>query len=311
MNIIYKLENLSKNGKGKRFYIGQKCECRTEVVNGVLTIINNKTELPYFGSSSDSDMNNQVAKGDTFEASVLEIVPSRKDLHSKEDFYIRKYDAVNSKEFYNKSYPLDFNYSYNHNDVKNIYGELVKEYASRESSVSKRVNRAKKLGFKNLVDFYKDIYHKLQETNNLSEIARSYELERHYVSRLIEDVNISKFYKEVSNKSAVTKSKIVDMICNGASVKYVAMALELEFATVLDYIGIENFKDIRYFVAKRKGMTEDQLGREVLKLFLEGKSLTKISKELSITITSAKRYLYRFIRKHVKINDFDGILNNE
>ena len=50
MNIIYMLENKQK----QKFYIGQKVECRVEKINGLKTIINNKTELPYYGSSIDS-----------------------------------------------------------------------------------------------------------------------------------------------------------------------------------------------------------------------------------------------------------------
>ena len=49
MNIIYLLTNLTNNKK----YIGQKVECRIENLDGINTIINNKTELPYYGSSSN------------------------------------------------------------------------------------------------------------------------------------------------------------------------------------------------------------------------------------------------------------------
>lgn len=52
MNIIYKLTNLTNN----KSYIGQKVECSIEEIEGIPTIINNKTGLPYFGSSSSMEM---------------------------------------------------------------------------------------------------------------------------------------------------------------------------------------------------------------------------------------------------------------
>ena len=41
MNIIYML----KNEQNEKSYIGQKVECRIIEINGLKTIINNKTEL--------------------------------------------------------------------------------------------------------------------------------------------------------------------------------------------------------------------------------------------------------------------------
>ena len=65
MNIIYMLENKQK----QKFYIGQKVECRIETINGLKTIINNKTELPYYGSSSNIDMQRDLLT-DKFEVHI-------------------------------------------------------------------------------------------------------------------------------------------------------------------------------------------------------------------------------------------------
>ena len=89
MNIIYMLENKQK----QKFYIGQKVECRVEEVNGLRTIINNKTELPYYGSSSNIDMQRDLLT-DKFEAHVLEIVNDKTKMCEREEYYIRQHKAV-------------------------------------------------------------------------------------------------------------------------------------------------------------------------------------------------------------------------
>ena len=85
MNIIYMLENKQK----QKFYIGQKVECRIEGINGLKTIINNKTELPYYGSSSNIEMQQDLLT-DKFEAHILEIVNDKTKMGEREEYYIRK-----------------------------------------------------------------------------------------------------------------------------------------------------------------------------------------------------------------------------
>ena len=41
---------------------------------------------------------------------------------------------------------------------------------------------------------------------------------------------------------------------------------------------------------------------------LENKGIDEISKELSLTTLQTNRYFHKFIRKHIEINDFNGIL---
>lgn len=302
MNIIYLLKNLTN----QKMYIGQKVECRIEIIDGVQTIINNKTELPYYGSSSNIDMKNDL-KQHLFFAEVLEEVLDKKKMVEREEYWIKKFNAVESKRFYNLSYPLNYQKRDFQNSVKNEFGELYKEFAANESAISKRINSAKKVGFNTLEDFYLDVYQKIKIENNLAKIAREYKVERHTISRLIKEVNLEKFYTEIQNYSKRTYNKIVDFRIKGASIKKIGELLNLEFATILYYIGTDNYKKQDYFVSNRKGLTEDELGYKIMEMFLDNKGFKEISKKLKLTKNQTTRSFHRFIRKHVEINDFNGI----
>lgn len=302
MNIIYLLTNLTNNKK----YIGQKVECRIENIDGIDTIINNKTELPYYGSSSNILMIEDM-KSCKFKAEILEQVLDKKDICKREDYWIKFYNAVESKDFYNLTYPLDYSKRDFQNSVKNEFGELYKEFAANESAISKRINSAKKVGFNTLEDFYLDIHKKIQIENNLAKIAREYGVERHTISRLIKEVDIEKFYTETQQYSKRTYNKIVDYRIKGASIKKIAKLLNIEFATVIYYIGTDNYKKQNYIISNRKGLTEDELGYKIMEKFLKGDGLNKISKDLQLNRNQTSRSFYRYIRKHIEINDFNGI----
>lgn len=303
MNIIYLLTNLTNNKK----YIGQKVECRIENLDGINTIINNKTELPYYGSSSNILMIEDM-KINKFKAEILEQVLDKKEICKREDYWIRLYNAVESDDFYNLSYPLDYSKRDFQNSIKNEFGELYKEFAANESAISKRINSARKVGFNTLEDFYLDVYKKVKRDNNLAKIARDYNVERHTVSRLVQEVNLEKFYSEIQNYSKRTYNKIVDYRIRGASIKKIGELLNLEFTTVLYYIGTDNYKKQNYIVSNRKGLTEDELGYKIMEKFLKGEGLSKISKDLQLNKNQTFRSFHRFIRKHIEINDFNGII---
>jgi len=304
MNIIYLLNNTQNNKK----YIGQKVECRLENLNGVNTIINNKTQLPYYGSSSHTEMKEALIKGVTFEASILEIVDDKKKMWEKESYWINFYNAIESTEFYNLSQPLNYQKRDFQNTIKNIYGETYKEYASNESSLGKRISSAKKIGFDKLEDWYLDVYNKLQLNPNLAEVSRQYGIERHTISRLLADVDINKFYEETQNYTKKTLNIISEYRLQGASIKKIAKLVNLEFATVLFYIGTDKIKNKTCSVSKRKGLTEDELGYKIMKLFLENKKFGEIGEILDLSDIQTTRSFHRFIRKHIEINDFNGIL---
>ena len=303
MNIIYMLENKQK----QKFYIGQKAECRVEELQGIRTIINNRTELPYYGSSSNIEMQKDLLT-DKFEAHILEIVEDKSQMCERENYYITLYKAVELPMYYNLSYPLDYQKRDFQNSIKNEFGETYKEYAANESAISKRINSAKKIGFNTLEDFYLDVYKQLNKTQNLAEIARHYNVERHTISRLLKDVNINNFYNQTKTFSKRLKNNIIDLRVRGASIKRIAFILNQEFATILYYIGSDKIRNKSFLVAKRNNLTEDELGYKIMKLFLENKGIDEISKELSLTTLQTNRYFHRFIRKHIEINDFSGIL---
>lgn len=302
MNIIYLLTNLTNGRK----YIGQKVECRIENIDGIDTIINNRTELPYYGSSSNILMIEDM-KSCKFKAEILEQISNKKEICKREDYWIRFYNAVESEDFYNLSYPLDYSKRDFQNSVKNEFGELYKEFAANESAISKRINSAKKVGFNTLEDFYLDVYQKIKIEKNLTKIAREYNVERHTISRLVQEVNIEKFYSEIQNYSKRTYNKIVDYRVKGASIKKIGELLNLEFATILYYISTNNYKKQNYLVSNRKGLTEDELGYKIMEKFLKGEGLNKISKNLQLNKNQTTRSFHRFIRKHIEINDFNGI----
>ena len=182
---------------------------------------------------------------------------------------------------------------------------LIKFY---QLAISKRINSAKKIGFNTLEDFYLDVYKQLDKTQNLAEIARYYKVERHTISRLLKDVNIDNFYNQTKTFSKRLKNNIINLRVKGASIKKIAYLLNQEFATILYYIGSDKIRNKTYLVAKRNNLTEDELGYKIMKLFLENKGIDEISKELSLTTLQTNRYFHKFIRKHIEINDFNGIL---
>lgn len=313
MNIVYLLTNLSNNKK----YIGQKSECRIEKIDGLDTIINIKSELPYYGLSKNEEMKKDLCKY-KFSASILEKVSNKKDLTNREEYYIRLHNAVESDEYYNLGYPESFhNYKKEskiekkdfQNSIKNIFGETYKEYASKESNISKRINSARRVGFENLEDFYLNIYYKIKEQDvlNYAALARSYGVERHTIARLVKEVNLDKFYNEIQNKNSKIEAKIKDLRVKGASIKKIAEILDIEFATVLFYIGTKKIKTKKFIVAERKGLTEDELGYKIMEKFLAGEGLKEIALALGLTKLQVTRYFHRFIRKHLEINDFKGI----
>ena len=100
MNIVYLLTNITKE-KGRRFYIGSKTECNVICLDGIDTIIDLKSDKPYYSSSQSLEMKEDMSKGNVFVARILESVPNRKTLLERENYWITKYDAVSSQEFYN------------------------------------------------------------------------------------------------------------------------------------------------------------------------------------------------------------------
>ena len=166
MNIIYKLTNKTKNTFPK-YYIGCKTDCTITNINGVNTIINTVTNRPYYGSSLNNFFAEDLSSGHIFEAEVLEIVPKKENLMNVEANWLQKVNACNNNEYYNLS--NGFQTLSKPDKVVNIYGEVLKDYAMRQSNFSKKRNTAKELGFKSILDFSLFTYYKRIENKNWAE----------------------------------------------------------------------------------------------------------------------------------------------
>lgn len=162
MNIVYLLTNTSKT-EGKRFYIGSKTECQIVDVGGIPTIVD-RDGKPYYSSSSSFEFKEAMLRGEIISASLLEEVHDKKKLLLAENAWIDKSNAVFSEEYYNMSNAV-LN-CHNQDAIANLYGESVKELAKRNSSLGKRDNSAKDLGYSNFGELCFDIWERYSKNNN-------------------------------------------------------------------------------------------------------------------------------------------------
>lgn len=316
MNIIYKLTNL-ENGKA---YIGQKMQCHIAEIDGVPTIISSNRSTIYLGSSSNVEMIEALKKKVRFKAEVLEEIPDKYRgtpfPFEREEYWMRKFNAVESDEFYNLSYPLYDKRGVKGyiNSIKNIYGETYKEFTNRASTISRRVKTIESLGFQGFKDFYKFVLKSRSEGLNDAEISRSLGKHRHFISSMEEYSNFKKVLEELDNTNEyhVNKAKFHRM--RGASIKQVAIELELEVETVYHLLGtLKNIPDPegKMKVSDRMGITSDELGYRVIKRLKEGMAQKEIATDLGIRPFEVRRYLERFIREHIDLSEFDGMYKKE
>lgn len=87
MYVVYLLTNIDKDTQPNK-YIGSKSHCKIIDVDGIPTMIDVKTGKPYFGSSTNQEMRDDLKRGDRFSCTVLEEVPweNKKHLREREDF---------------------------------------------------------------------------------------------------------------------------------------------------------------------------------------------------------------------------------
>lgn len=188
MHLIYMLTNTAKT-EGKRFYIGSKQEAQICKVAGINRVID-RNGLVYNSSSQSVEFKNDLCTGDVFEASMLEEVNDRKKLIHREEYWINKYNAVHSEEFYNISNAmLD---CHNQDAILNEFGEIFKVVAVGKSAVAKKDKTAKKYGFNNFGEFSFKL-HDLLKTNNGQEVANIFSsVDRHIPKRFIEKYDMNK-----------------------------------------------------------------------------------------------------------------------
>lgn len=304
MNIVYLLTNLDKKEGEKRFYIGSKTESRLEVIDGLSTIIDIKTERPYLGSATDFTMKQDLINRNRFSAEILHIVKERKDLLNIENEEINKRNAVNSFEYYNLSNAIIGGFTYDHEAVINFFGEKRKDFNSSKSGFSKKTKTANRFGFKKVYDFALWIYKEKQNTMYFTDIAKKLNCERHIPARFIESYNMEKCLKETKEINEDLKYQVRDLFKKGASINKISEILNIEIPSVDFYMeDFDKVNERHYMTAKRKNLTEKELKLKILKLVLEGNTVGTAAKTLGINQYSANRYFLKTVREFIKIED--------
>lgn len=303
MNIIYKLTNLERE-EGRRLYIGSKAECAIETIDGIDRIVSLKTGLPYYGSSTCPLMKEDMQNGHRLQAEVLEEVPDKKNLLDRENYWIKKFDAVDSPEFYNIAYAIIGGHSIDQTAAYNMYGETIVAYGKATSSMNKRQNTAKRFGFKNMGEFCVWLYMEWLSGKTYAQIAQEIGWERHAPYRYRADYNMEKCLNEYFENDEDLRHEIRTLLAKGVSAKRIAELKGLELPTVSLYIGdYDQVYTKAFLVAQRRGLTKDELEKKVVKLVLEGQGFLEAARELSINETSAKRYFLRYVRANLDPNN--------
>jgi hypothetical protein len=297
-NLIYLLTNINKS-EGKRFYIGSKQEATLECFDGVMTILD-RNNKPYYSSSSSFEMKEEMKRGDIFEASLLEWVPDRRNLLEIENKYIMEKDAVKSDNYYNMSYAL-MN-CHDQEAVANKFGETIKELACRNSSLSKRDNTAKKLGFNNFGELHLWVKQKKDEGFSHGDMSELIGKHRCFSKNIIEGIDLEKAYLEIEN-SNIYQDKLRSMIACGCSLYYAAELLKLELPSARIIIGDYNKEMERaYRCALKVGLSKDELEKRVVQIILnskDGEGYKDAARELKIGTEAVRRYLARYLKKNL------------
>lgn len=301
MNIIYKLTNINKK-EGKRFYIGSKIECTVENYLGVQTILD-RNNKPYLGSSTCLEMKQDLINGDIFEAEILEVVPKRNLVRERENFYLKSYNVL-SDIFYNKTDNAlaPRNSKEGQNVIINKYGETLKEYAASKSGISKRVNRCKKLGFSSYKDLVIYVNEKLNSGETLAKISRDLKCNRHSIGSTLKGVNLKKCVSEM--KDTTIKKTVKLFFLHNASVHKTAEILNLELPTVVYFL--QEYNPVRKKVdvlLNRKGISKIDITKIIIREYLEGKSIKKISENLKLDRRTTQKYFDYYVKKRLNIND--------
>lgn len=300
MTAVYLLTNLDRKAGEKRFYIGSKAECRLEVLNGLPTLIDCKTEKPYLGSSSSPEMKQDLLLGHRFSATILKSKLPKKRLLEAENECIKEFNAVDSPEYYNMAYATLGGFMHDHNAVMNFFGETIKEYSSSKSGTSKRNTTAKKLGFDCIGDLALYIYEERALCNSYKEVADKLNCDRHTPSRFIEGYDMPKCFKEVQDKNEDTQHLVRDLYTRGASYHKIKELTGLEIPTITIYLkGFDRGSTKEYLTARRRNLTEEELQLKIIALYLSGESIGSCADKLNINKFSAVRYFDKYVRAHL------------
>lgn len=285
--------------EGKRFYIGSKQECSLEMFDGVMTVLD-RYEKPYYSSSTSIEMQEQMKRGDVFEASALEWVGDKKNLLEIENKYINEVDAVFCEEYYNKSNAL-MNV-HDQTAVANKFGETVKDLACRNSSLSKRDSTAKKLGFDNFGEFHLWVRDQMDQGVSHPAMCEKIGKHRHFSQVSIKGIDLDKVTRELLEKDK-HQVELRRMIACGCSFYYATELLGLELSSARIMLGDFNKKHQRAFKASLKvGKTKQEMEEEIVRIILtskDGEGYKDAAHELNIGMETVRRYLSRYLKKNL------------
>lgn len=302
-NIVYLLTNLSKE-EGRRFYIGSKQESSVEVYDGVSTILN-REGIPYYSSTTSYEMLEDIKNGHVLSAEVLEYVPKREDLIKVENKYMKKFNAVESDEYYNKAYAV-LNAHYDPNSLANKYGETISQLSVRNSSWSKRDGRAKECGFNN----FGELYFWIQDQKDLGRSGRSVSedigKERHFAYRTISKMDIPKakeqYEKYKDDEDFIKKLRV--MIYNNCSPIYACELMGIEWACGRLLIGDYREKDKSFVAALKNSMTKEELERKVVQYVYDsemvGNGFKEAARQLNLSLETVRRYFIRYVKANME-----------
>lgn len=302
MHIIYLLTNKSKQ-VGKRFYIGSKTDCKVIEIKGVHTIIRTSNGKPYYSSSTCPEMRQDLLNGDIFEATILEQIShkNKSNIIETEDKWIRKYDAVNSTEFYNLAYPLKYfcNNKDKFQQTANKYGQSVIDLAKDNSTLSKKDGSAKSLGFKNFGELCFEIWNEYKVTNNWSAIAKKYGKHKGFCRVYVEQYDMAKAEQDLKLNLQKELRSLIDENC---SLRKACEVLNIEYPAGRVLLG-EYLENKSFTVSRNLGLSKEELEISITKRILDGEGFREVSNSTGLIYESVKRYFFRCIRKRLKSSD--------
>ncbi|QDP59505.1 MAG: hypothetical protein GOVbin4162_79 [Prokaryotic dsDNA virus sp.] len=299
MNIVYRLVNKREDAKPK-YYIGMKQECDIVSIEGEEIIWCNREDKEYWSSSASVQYFKDFSRGDRFSVEVL-FKGSREAVAKKEVELLEQVDAANNPLYYNLC--NQSLHTMAQDKVVNRYGETLKDVANCKSSSSKRDRTAESLGFKDSSFLAEFIYKQSLKGYSFAKISRDLGRHRHFAKVYISKQDMSLFNQEINNTDPYVVRK---MYALGATLTKISKTMNIGYFSARRLLGCYLDKgNRRFLVATDLGYTKDELGCIIVRMFLEGKSLGDISKELKIQEITTRRYFHSCLRERLKASDFE------
>lgn len=298
MNIIYKLENISKQTE-PRIYIGSKTNCY--VKNNI--IYNEKTNIPYYGSSTNLIMKEDLQKGDIFKATIFKIVEDKNNIIDIENSFIKSLNAVENKLYYNLAY-ANLNYNYDKTTIANKYGETILEIRDSKIHYNKRRTSCRNIGFNNVSNLILKIYELKNQNKTYSDIVNLYGKNRHFYERIYRTYDVQTFINEINslqNKEDLVLN-IRKLYNENLSYELISKQLNINFLT-FDYLfdnwDLENKK----FSCTNELLTLNEIKKEIYNKVNEGRSLRNIANDYNLSSSSVTRYYNDYINNNLSLNE--------